>query len=80
MIWIDDPMGDRERVFVRGEAVLRVAGYLGGLWNVARLGRLLPAAWRNAAYDLVARHRRAVVSGDDVCLVPSADERGRFLP
>lgn len=79
IIWYD-PLGrDRtDRVLARSDAVLEVLQYLGGGWRVlAVLGRAVPRAFRDAAYDLVARHRRRLAS-NDVCVVPTPEQRERF--
>src|SRR2546428_3475990 len=57
MVWVE-PAGDgSERLFIRSSAGLRIARYLGGLWNVLLVGHLLPTFWRDALYDFIARHR-----------------------
>ena len=80
MVWVE-PAADAapERVFVRSAAALRVARYLGGLWRLALAGALLPRPLRDAAYDLVARHRRHVPGAGVTCLVPAPEVRSRFL-
>jgi predicted DCC family thiol-disulfide oxidoreductase YuxK len=82
MVWIDQ--FDRssatavcERVSVRSDAALRVVEYLGGWWTIARIIRFVPRPMRDAAYDLVARHRHRL--GREDCLVPSAEQRRRFI-
>ncbi len=47
--------------YTRSTAALRILGRLGFPWSwVARLGRLFPLALRDAVYDQIARHRRAI--------------------
>jgi predicted DCC family thiol-disulfide oxidoreductase YuxK len=82
MVWLDrsdgssTPLGS-ERVGVRSDAALRLLNYLGGWWSVGRVIRIVPRSVRDAAYDLIARHRHHLSRTD--CLVPSAAERRRFL-
>jgi len=60
--------------------VLNAAKYLDGVWYpLAALGSLCPAAIRDWAYRLIARNRRRFSSGMQACLVPTADQRERFL-
>jgi predicted DCC family thiol-disulfide oxidoreductase YuxK len=59
LVWVEAPGSGAERVAVASDAVLKVAGYLGGLWRLAELGGIIPGQWRDAAYAFVARHRRA---------------------
>ena len=76
LIWYEPD--DDERLLVRSAAVLRVARYLGGVWRVlALLGSVVPRFVRDAAYDFVARHRREIAA--DACLVPTPDQRARFV-
>jgi predicted DCC family thiol-disulfide oxidoreductase YuxK len=50
-------------LLVRSDAVAVLLASLGGLWRVlAVLLLLLPRRWRDAGYDLVARHRRSLVA------------------
>lgn len=64
-------------VLTKSDAALFIAATLGGSLAMLRVGRLVPRALRDAAYDVVARHRHRA---DGVrCFVPSADARHRFL-
>jgi predicted DCC family thiol-disulfide oxidoreductase YuxK len=58
LVWVEAPGSAGERVAVASDAVLRVAGYLGGLWRVVQLCGIVPGRWRDALYGVVARHRR----------------------
>lgn len=79
MIWYLPPGGaGPERVLVRSDAVLAIAQYLGGIWRVlGGLGHLVPRSLRDAAYDVVAARRHRITP--KACLLPSADERSRFM-
>jgi predicted DCC family thiol-disulfide oxidoreductase YuxK len=75
LLWID---GDR--AFIESDAVLNSAKYLAGVWAVlATLGSLVPAFLRNPGYRFVARNRRRFSSSFSACLVPTAEQRARFL-
>jgi predicted DCC family thiol-disulfide oxidoreductase YuxK len=79
VVWVDPATGIRpERVLLRSAAALRVAGYLGGAWRLLRVVWLVPRPLRDAAYDLVARHRHRL-SAAGACVVPGPEERSRFL-
>ena len=71
--------GHPERLLLRSDAALRVAGYLGGWFHLTRVAAVLPRRLRDAAYDLVARHRHQLSGDGPSCLVPAPEERGRFL-
>lgn len=79
IIWYSPAHGARaERVLVRSDAAMEVLSYLGGAWRVlGAFVRLVPRTVRDAVYDLIARHRHRLVS-NDVCVVPTAEQRARF--
>ena len=80
VVWVDPAGGaGQERVLLRSDAALRVAAYLGGWFHLARVAAILPRPIRDAAYDLVARHRHQLVGEGPSCLVPAPDVRERFL-
>lgn len=67
------------RVSVRSEAVLRACVQLGAPWSWLAVLRVVPRAWRDALYDVVARHRSRIAGRLAACRVPTARERARFL-
>ena len=80
VVWVDPAAeGREERVLLRSDAALRVAAYLGGWFHLARLAAILPRPLRDAAYDLVARHRHQLSGDGPSCLVPAPEARSRFL-
>lgn len=79
MLWVEAPGTAAERVGVRSAAALRVAAYLGGFWTVASAARVLPRAWCDAAYALIARHRHNLFGSAEPCVVPEPGQRARFL-
>ncbi len=80
VVWYEPgPSGAGERILTRSSAALRVARYLGGRWRLLTAARLIPAAIRDMAYDLVARHRHKLSRGGPHCVVPTQEQRARFL-
>jgi predicted DCC family thiol-disulfide oxidoreductase YuxK len=79
----DDPLSllyvVGEDAFVDSEAILRIATTLGGAWRHAGLARVVPRAWRDAAYRAFARRRYRWFGRRDTCRVPTPEERTRFL-
>ncbi|MBJ6145176.1 thiol-disulfide oxidoreductase DCC family protein [Hymenobacter sp. BT559] len=67
------------RVYTHSTAVLRIAGHLGALGQVAQVGWLLPRTWRDALYRYVARHRYRWFGRQESCLLPTPALRARFL-
>lgn len=64
---------------VRSDAVLAIADYLGWPWRAAVLVRLVPRSLRDAAYDVLARHRTRLFGRYDACPLPGPDVRARFI-
>ena len=74
VVWFDG-----SGVRMRGDAALAVLDYLGGGWRVlSGLGHLVPRRLRDALYDAIARRRFRLAAR--ACLLPTPDERARFLP
>jgi predicted DCC family thiol-disulfide oxidoreductase YuxK len=65
----------------QSDAVARMLMRIGGRWFLAGwLLWLIPRGIRNRAYDFVARHRYQWFGRKQTCRMPTASERGRFLP
>jgi len=69
-----------EKIAVRSDAVLEIARYLGGLWHLVGVLRLVPRSVRDWAYDVIAKNRYRWFGRYDSCPVPDAAVRDRFLP
>ena len=67
------------RIYTRSTAALRVARGLGFPWNLSYGLVMVPKPLRDAVYDWVARNRYAWFGKRDVCMVPTPDQRARFL-
>jgi len=70
---------ETDAVQVRSDAVMALGRYLGGVWSLAVLGRVVPRAVRDALYDLFARYRYRLFGKLEACGLPSVEERSRFL-
>lgn len=81
VIWLEPSQADRPaRVLVRSEAVLAVLRHLGGPWRaLASVGRIVPRVSRDALYRIVARYRYRVFGREQACLLPTPEQRARFL-
>lgn len=80
VVFVDRSQGAGvERVYVRSEAALRVAAYLGGPWKLFLAARVIPAPVRDVLYNLVARYRYQIFGKYDSCMLPPAGVRSRFL-
>jgi predicted DCC family thiol-disulfide oxidoreductase YuxK len=76
MLWAELRDG-RVHAETRSSAVLRVLGYVGGPWRWFTALRIVPAFVRDAGYRAFAKLRYRLRPPS--CLVPTAQERARFL-
>ena len=68
-----------ERLLARSDAILFLLSQLGGIWKLLGIGRVLPKAFRDAAYRIVARNRYRVFGKHESCLLPEPKHRNKFL-
>ncbi len=66
------------RIFFKSDAALTVLGALASTRALAGL-KTVPRALRDPVYDLIAKNRYALFGRTEACMVPSADDRARFL-
>ena len=66
------------RIHFKSDAALAVLGALPGVGAFRGL-RVMPRLLRNPVYDLIARNRYAIFGRTDACMVPSPEDRERFL-
>lgn len=64
----------------RSDAALAIASELAGLWRGLTILRLVPRAWRDWCYDIIARNRYAWFGRHAGCLVSTPDIGHRFMP
>ena len=67
------------QLYSHSDAVLRIARELGGPWRLLLAGYVLPRAWRDAAYRLVARNRYRWFGRQESCWLPTPELKARFL-
>jgi predicted DCC family thiol-disulfide oxidoreductase YuxK len=67
------------RVYRRSTAVLRIARRLGAFWPILSILLVLPAPWRDAVYAFIARNRYRWFGRHDTCMIPTREQRSRFL-
>jgi predicted DCC family thiol-disulfide oxidoreductase YuxK len=64
---------------LKSEAVIRIAQGLGLPWSLAAILRVLPRAWRDRLYDVLARNRFRVFGRRATCYLPDPSDADRFL-
>ncbi len=68
-----------ETVLAKSDAFLLFARVLGGVWGLARVGRLIPRAVRDRLYDLVANNRYRLFGKSESCMLPDPAYKHKFL-
>ena len=63
----------------KAEGSMRIAEQLGFPWRLATVFRLLPRAWREILYDVLARNRLRIFGRREVCYVSDPQYADRFL-
>lgn len=79
MVFVANPGRADERAVVRSAASLAVYSYLGGLFRLLLVFRLVPAGVLDWCYDRFAAVRYRVAGRYDTCPIPPAGVRARFL-
>jgi predicted DCC family thiol-disulfide oxidoreductase YuxK len=67
------------QLYARSTAVLRTMRQLRGLWPLLSIFLLVPAFIRDLVYGIIARNRYRWFGRQDVCRIPDAQVRARFL-
>jgi predicted DCC family thiol-disulfide oxidoreductase YuxK len=70
---------DRERVYDRSSAVLRILRGLSGAWPWLHGLVLIPRPIRDLLYDWVAQNRYRWFGREASCRIPTPDLRARFI-
>lgn len=65
--------------WVRSEAFFEVVAQLPGPWPLLRLLRVVPRWLRDWIYNRIALNRYRLFGRHEVCLLPTADHKRRFL-
>ncbi len=68
-----------ERLLSRSRAVFAVLAGLGAGWRLLSCAGALPASLLDRGYDLVASLRYRLFGRYDACVLPTAEQRSRFL-
>ena len=72
--------GPQETLLLRADATVYVLRQMTPMWRLlARLLQLVPRGLRDSGYSLVARTRYRIFGKYDVCPLPPANARSRFI-
>ncbi|MCE4354833.1 thiol-disulfide oxidoreductase DCC family protein [Xanthomonas hortorum] len=79
----DDPLSfllvDVSGAWTDSDAIVRVLAGLGGIWRLATVLRVVPSGVRDIGYRLIARNRYRWFGRTEHCMLPSPEQRARFL-
>lgn len=59
------------------QAILRIAGELGGIYSLANVGKILPDFIGNQFYNLISRNRKKLA--ENQCFLPNAEQKKKFI-
>ena len=77
---LDNPEQPNEKLLARSDAGIFVLKQLGGFWGfVAFAMQLAPHFLRDWVYGIIARNRYRVFGRFETCMLPSSENRDRFL-
>lgn len=67
------------RLFTESDAVLRIARHLNFPYSLLYYFRFIPLSFRNFLYRFIAKHRYKIAGQTEACMLPSPEERARFV-
>ena len=67
------------KLFLRSDAAIEVVSGFGGAWGIFKIFRFVPRSLRNTIYSFIARHRYRWFGRKEVCMIPTAEIKERFL-
>ena len=65
--------------YYKSGAVLKIAGYLGGLISLIRFFKPFPVRLRDSIYDYVAKNRYKWYGKKESCMIPTPELKSKFL-
>ena len=65
--------------YLRTDAALEVTKDLAGFWYLFRAFKLLPTAFRDYFYQMIAKNRYRFFGKKSHCVLPSDEEKSKFL-
>lgn len=67
------------RLYTESEAALRIARHLDFPLSILAVFRIIPLSFRDFVYRLVARNRYRIAGRTEACMLPSPEQRARFV-
>lgn len=70
---------DSKKAYFKSDAALRISKELQGGWKYLRFFLVLPGFIRDFVYDIIARNRYKIFGKKEACMIPTPEERARFV-
>lgn len=70
---------ENNRYYTKSTAALHICKYLRGAWKTFYIFQLIPKPLRDLVYNFIAKNRYKWFGTKQSCMIPSAEERKRFL-
>ena len=70
---------ENEQLYLRSEAVLRIARHLSAPWKYATVFLRVPVVLRDAVYRIVAAIRHRIAGRSNACEIPPPEIRSRLI-
>lgn len=68
-----------KEILVESDAVMALASYLRAPYRFGQMVRYIPKKLRDRLYRWMARNRHRFIRGNESCLLPTQEQRKRFL-
>ena len=73
-------LSEDDQLYIKSTGVLRAMKHMGGVWSVlGPIGLICPRGFRDRVYDSIAKRRLKWFGTADSCMLPSPEQRLRFL-
>jgi len=70
---------ENNKIYTKSTAALRVSKYLKGVWPLLYGFIIVPKFIRDGIYNWIAKNRYQWFGKKEICMIPTADVRARFL-
>lgn len=68
-----------KELLVESDAAIALASYLRAPYHLLKYTQFVPKVFRDSVYRVIAKNRHRLLRNNESCLVPTAQQRKRFL-
>jgi predicted DCC family thiol-disulfide oxidoreductase YuxK len=65
--------------YIKSTAALKIINHFGGLWNLFKIGWVLPASFRDLFYNYIAKNRYKWFGKKESCMIPTPELKSKFI-